>query len=136
MLKQKFMVELDGLVIQEVNGFKGLYATRQFKKGEVVCLVEGEEISDANRYSVQVSKNIHVNVKEPVMYINHNCSGNIELVGRKFIAIQEIKPYDEISFNYLITEDILAESFECSRCGQIVKGKNYIFDLPCKLSTV
>ncbi len=123
--------ENETVEVVEKDGFKALIAKRDYIKGEVVCLVEGEEISVPNRYSVQVGKNLHINVKEPVMYINHQCDGNIDLLNRTFVANRNINTGEEITFDYNKTEEILAEQFTCFRCGQIVKGKNFAAQYPC-----
>lgn len=121
--------------VKSINKVKGLFAKVDFSIGEQVCLIEGETISAPNRYSVQVSKTEHVNVKEPVMYINHNCDANLRLSGYVFIATKNIKIGDELVFNYLDSEDVLAEPFKCFRCHQNVKGKSFVEEFPCKLLT-
>lgn len=123
--------ENEMLEVVEKDGFKSLYAKKYYIEGEIISYVEGEEITQPNRYSVQVGENLHVNVKEPVMYINHNCDGNIFLKDRKFISNRVIKIGEEITFDYNRTELNLAEPFECFRCGQIVKGKQLLAQFPC-----
>lgn len=117
--------------VKEKNGFKSLISKRYFLKGEQIFFVEGEEIKIPNRYSVQVSDSIHVNVKEPVMYINHKCDGNIQLIERAFYALKQIQVGEEITFNYNNTERVLAEEFKCFRCGQLVKGNKSKAEFPC-----
>lgn len=125
----------DDFKVKDVNQVKGLFSKRKFKTGEVVCLIEGEEIDKPNRYSVQVSSNKHINVREPAMYINHDCFANIKLFESSFIAIKDIAIDEEIVFNYLATEDVLAEPFECFKCGQKVFGKKHAEKHPCILLT-
>lgn len=117
--------------VVEKDGFKSLFAKKNYDIGDVICSVEGEEIDVPNRYSVHVGNNVHVNVKEPVMYINHDCLGNIILVNRTFVANRRIKKGDEIAFDYNTTENELAEPFTCFRCNQLVKGENYKSEYPC-----
>jgi len=117
--------------VKEENGIKSLISKRSFVEGEQICFVEGEEIKTPNRYSVQVSALIHVNVKEPVMYINHKCDGNIQLKERAFYALKQIRVGEEITFNYNDTERVLAEEFKCFRCGQLVKGNESKAEFPC-----
>ena len=117
--------------VKEKNGIKSLISKRYFLKGEQIFFVEGEEIKIPNRYSVQVSDSIHVNVKEPVMYINHKCDGNIQLIERAFYALKQIQVGEEITFNYNNTERVLAEEFKCFRCGQLVKGNKSKTEFPC-----
>lgn len=117
--------------VKEENGIKFLISKRSFVQGEQICFVEGEEKKIPNRYSIQVSASIHVNVKEPLMYINHKCDGNIELKERAFFACKQIHAGDEITFNYNDTESVLAEEFQCFRCGQLVKGNKSKTEFPC-----
>lgn len=118
--------ENENFEVRIENGFHFLFSKCDFQVGEIVCPVEGEEIDKPNRYSVQVAENLHINVQEPVKYINHNCVGNIRLIGRNFIANEPINIGDEISFNYNSSEDELAEPFTCFRCGKKIKGRKFI----------
>lgn len=117
--------------VREIDGIKGLFASTNFKKGEVVCHIKGNKIAAPTRTSVQVGINEHIDVKEPIMYINHRCEGNIELKNDTFVAVQDIAKGDEITFNYNETEDELAEPFICRDCGELVRGKRYIDELFC-----
>lgn len=119
------------LKVVEKDGFKSLIAKQNIKKGDIVCFVEGETLHIPNRYSVQVGDNQHINVKAPAKFINHNCDGNIALVGMAFTAIKDIAAEDEITFDYNTTEDVLDEPFKCFRCGQLVKGKLFTNEYPC-----
>lgn len=121
----------DDFKVIEKENFKSLIAERKFEKGEVVCVVEGEIIEKPNRYSVQIGPNKHINVKEPIMYINHDCDGNITLENKKFIATKSIQKGEEINFDYNSNELELSEPFKCFKCGQIVKGKLFKNKYPC-----
>ena len=117
--------EDDNFIVSERKGFHALISKRDFLEGEEVCKVIGKEITQPNRFSVQVGQNLHINVKAPVKYINHDCTGNIELQGRKFVAIKPIFKGDEIAFNYNSSEDELAEPFTCNKCGKLIKGRKF-----------
>ncbi len=84
---------------------------------------------------MQIGIDLHINVKEPVMFINHSCNSNIMIDGNYFIATKNIKAGEEVVFNYLGSEDVLAEPFKCSKCGLKVLGKLFIEEYPCNLST-
>ena len=117
--------------IKEINGMKGLFASQVFEIGEVVCKIEGEKVSEPSRTSVQVGNNKHIDVKEPIMYINHRCNGNIGLKNDTFVAISKIVAGDEITFNYNESEEVLAEPFRCRDCGELLKGKCFVEELNC-----
>lgn len=121
------------MIIQDQDGFKKVIAAKFYDKGEKIIEITGKEISEPNRYSVQLAPNLHIDVAEPIMYINHHCNGNIEIKDRYFIALKSISKGEEITFNYNLSEDVLAEAFECNICGQKVKGKQFLLEFPCKL---
>jgi len=122
----KVIWEDENFAVKEERGFHSLITKKTFQSGEEVCRVEGEEIQKPNRYSVQVTQNLHINVQEPVMYINHDCNGNIELIGRRFVAKKDISVGEEIAFDYNSTEDELAEPFTCLKTGKVIKGRKYV----------
>lgn len=117
--------EDDNFIVSKRKGFHTLISKRDFLEGEEVCKVIGEEITKPNRFSVQVDQNLHINVQEPVKYINHDCIGNIELRGMSFFAVKSIFKGDEIVFNYNSSEDELAEPFTCNKCGKLIKGRKF-----------
>ena len=111
--------------IREINGMKGLFATKSYEIGDVICTIEGEQIPAATRTSLQIGDGIHIDVKAPIMFINHQCHANISLKSNTFVAITEISVGQEITFNYFETEDILSNPFICRDCGDLVKGKTF-----------
>lgn len=111
--------------IRDSKGMKGLFAKKSYQTGDVICLVEGEEISHPTRTSLQIGPNSHIDVKEPIMYINHNCNGNISLKNNTFVAKRSIASGEEITFNYFDTEEVLSNPFVCRDCGSWLKGKSF-----------
>lgn len=120
------------LEIKENNGMKGLFAKATFQKNEVVTIIEGKNIPHATRTSVQIGINEHIDVKEPIMYINHKCDANITLKNNKFVAIRGIEVGEEITFDYNDSEEVLSNPFVCRDCGQKMKGRRFIEELPCR----
>lgn len=125
----------DEFEVREVNNVRGLFSKVDIKSGEKVFDIVGEKISVPNRYSVQIDGQTHINVKAPVKYVNHSCDPNLNLVGDHFEAKKDIKAGDEIVFDYLLSEDVLAEPFKCFACGEVLRGKKYKNEISCKLST-
>lgn len=123
-----------GMKVIEQNGFKGLHATQNYKKGELVIEFDGEEVERPTRTSVQVGDK-HYEVGYPVQYINHDCESNVELRGKAFYAKRDIQSGNEFLYNYFDNEWDMANSFECIKCGQLVKGKKYVEEFPCLLKT-
>lgn len=117
--------------IQERQGMKGLFTNRKIFEGETIIQIVGETLEHPTRTSVQIKSGKHIDVKAPAMYINHSCSGNIELKALEFVALKDIEPGEEITFNYNENEDELAHPFKCRKCNQQVKGKNFVAKYPC-----
>ena len=116
----------------EIDGMKGLFAEKKFIKDELVVVVEGEKIPEATRTSVHLGNNEHIDVKEPIMYINHKCDANIRLKMDTFVATRTIEAGEEITFNYNDSEDVLSNPFVCRDCGQTMKGSQFLSEFPCK----
>lgn len=119
------------LEVKEINGMKGLFSKTNFQKGELVTIIEGEKIVKPTRTSLQVGINEHIDVKEPIMYINHKCDANIRLKKNTFVASRAISEGEEITFNYNDSEDVLSNPFLCRDCGQMMKGRKFEDDFPC-----
>ncbi|MFT6717548.1 MAG: SET domain-containing protein [Saprospiraceae bacterium] len=118
--------------IGEIAGMKGLFATTPFEKGDLVIVIEGKKLPFPTRTSVQVGINEHIDVKEPIMFINHKCDANISLKKNTFVAIRGIEAGEEITFNYNDSEEVLSNPFVCKDCGQNMKGSRFIKEFPCK----
>lgn len=119
------------MIVKEVNGMQGLFATQQYNINTILFVIEGEEIDFPTRTSIQINENTHVNVNAPLAFINHSCTPNIVVEEKKIKAIKSIEPGDEICFDYNQSEFDLANKFECDTCGQWIKGEKYAQDYPC-----
>ncbi len=88
----------------------GIFIEREFKKGELV--VRGRPVSKTKvrtDYSFQIGFNSHVELDEPARLINHSCDPNLgirnnNLGGYDFVAIKQIKPGEELGWDYCTTE--------------------------------
>ena len=99
-----------------------LRAARSFGPGEIVFPVEGDPVTRATRFTIQVGLNAHLDPvserKSPWRYLNHGCDPNvaIDIPRRAVVARRAIAAGDELRFDYHTTEWELAESFVCN-CG-------------------
>jgi|SRR5215217_5605323 len=110
------------------RGFKGLFAKRDIIAGSVIFHLKGSISTRANKYSVQLSRDKHIDfppVRKPNddldyawQYVNHSCDPNsyVNAGDLCFSALTNIREGEEITFNYLTTEYELATPFQC-RCG-------------------
>jgi SET domain-containing protein len=107
--------------VRATNGFHGVFAIRDIHRGERFIPVEGEIRASPTRYSIQIGRDRHVDASHddpPWKFMNHGCDPNVALSddGRCFVALRDIRPGEEIRFNYLTTEWEMAEAFQC-HCG-------------------
>lgn len=103
------------------NDQSGVYAGREFEPGERVMDVEGDISPQPSRYSIQIGVDRHVHPwgpDTPWMYLNHSCRPNLayDSASAGMVAIELIRPGDQLTFNYLTTEWEMAEAFDCA-CG-------------------
>ena len=104
---------------------KGLFASRNIKRGEVIFFVKGKKIkffiTDEKRAKVAglnwvgVGKNEWINPeKEYSVYFNHSCNPNSAIKGRvTVVALRNIEKEEEITFDYSTTEGDIFWSMKC-----------------------
>lgn len=88
---------------------KGVYATRNFKKGEVVLhwdtsnLISKEEFekkSDKEKTNIFFVNGKFGIMAEPEMYANHSCNANTTTKNFSDVAIRDISVGEEITTDY------------------------------------
>jgi uncharacterized protein len=117
----------------------GVFADRNFKKGEIVIQFKAEIVpaSKATAEAVQIDTDKFIDTKwlVPEAFINHSCSANtrIDLESFRYVAIKNIRKNDEITYNYFTTEyDSVKyhEDFKCmcgsKNCMGWIKGFKYL----------
>ncbi len=91
---------------------KGVFADRNFKKGEIVIphvfkditKKEYEKLPREEKDCVGIMGKTHRLFLTPTKYVNHSCNPNTMATGDKDIAIRDIKKGEEIT-NYYEDED-------------------------------
>jgi hypothetical protein len=118
----------DGTVaLTRVRGEFGVVARRRVAPGEPLLTVEGELRDSPSKYSVQIGAGRHIEpgrnggpeeVAERKLwpYLNHSCSPNAYLRGVEIVALREIAPGEQVTFNYNTTEYDMSSPFQC-HCG-------------------
>lgn len=106
------------LVVREsdIEG-SGLFTTYDIRKGEVICVLQGERIHYSElkrRYAqgsericdpVQISEQIYLDLDKPYVHINHACNPNTALIREAtLLALRRIKRGEELTYDYSITE--------------------------------
>ena len=118
---------LTGLAILRANAQFGVIADRDFRRGEVLCRIDGRKTRVPTRYSVQVGPTEHVDLpagktiydlldSHAWPFLNHSCTPNAMVRDRALIALDPIRRFDAVTFDYNANEAELAEPFRCT-CG-------------------
>lgn len=103
---------------------KGVFAARDFKKGEVVLKwnpkilekSEAEKIKieeNLKHYLYKVGKNKYFLMQPPEKFVNHSCGANTQAKNSCDIAVKNIEKGEEITSDYGKGGSV---SFEC-KCG-------------------
>ena len=100
---------------------KGVFANRDFKKGEAVLewnptRLKKEEVSNYPKKYVIILDDEYVLMRPPERYVNHSCEPNAktDLANRCDRARRDIKKGEEITVGY--GEDGFSENKKCN-CG-------------------
>lgn len=89
---------------------RGVFSTRPFLPGEVVMIGLIDRIEQERTiYSIQIDWNVHARFEKPAVLSNHSCNPNLAIVPNRFgaydfIAICEISPEVELTWDYATTE--------------------------------
>ena len=112
------------MISVECSGsFCGVYALSLIKKGHVVHnLLPSLVCEEPTKTSIQINEGIHVE-DQIGRYINHSCNPSCEIKDAKVIALEDIEPKQQITFDYNKNEDIIASPFKCSCCNKPVTGR-------------
>lgn len=134
----------DFIVKKNNKGF-GIYANKNFKKGETICVFIGKKtkpdnlgfkLNDFQKASInplQISRNYYLEIdKSFYIYFNHSCNPNAGFrKTAELFAIKNIKKDKEITYDYSTTID---ESFKCECGAKNCRGAiSDFFALPKKL---
>lgn len=104
--------EDDNVIVKPstIEGF-GLFAKREFKKGEVVLvwhptILTKEKLNnmpeDQKRYINILENGTSVLMNVPERYVNSSDKPNIHTVGTTDVAVRDIKINEEITSNYTL----------------------------------
>ncbi|MBI5893981.1 MAG: hypothetical protein HZB79_10120 [Deltaproteobacteria bacterium] len=103
---------------------KGLFAAKDFKKGEYILTFEGTLISfeqtakgEYEGNPLQIDYNAYIDLQDPCRSANHSCSPNSGIIkSNVLIAIKDIFKDEEIRFDYSTTMSENNWTMVC-RCG-------------------
>lgn len=104
----------------KING-KGVFAKRDFKKGEIILKWNPEKLTKEEAVKLTIKqkhylyqeKNKYFLMQPPEKYVNHSCCANTMVKNKFDIAIRNIEKGEEITSNYGVVSNI---KFKCA-CG-------------------
>jgi hypothetical protein len=119
----------------DIHG-RGIFAARNVKAGEVVCIIRGRKMFKVNQDEkdaldnpdwIGIELNAWIDPVPPYKYLNHSCDPTTIIKDKRFlIALRDIKKDEEITIDYSLTEIDLRWSMSCScsakNCRKIAKA--------------
>ncbi|KAF9428593.1 hypothetical protein BGZ94_001804 [Podila epigama] len=95
-----------------------LVASRDFRKGDIICNIEGTTVGPKKYTSVQVGKDLHMELNSDLVYLNHSCNPSVTLDtdNMQLIAVMDIHKGDPLTFFYPSSEWEMDQAFDC-KCG-------------------
>jgi uncharacterized protein len=102
---------------------KGVFANKDFKKGEIVIKWNPKYISkeEVNKLPaeeidfVSYKEGKYILMQEPERFVNHSCNPNTNSINSSDVAIKEIKNGDEITSDY--SKDVIPGFKMKCNCG-------------------
>ena len=122
--------------VKLTNKGRGVFASRAFRKGETI--VNGHQVeilTERTSHSFQIDVDLHVELDEPAVLINHSCMPNTgvrnnQFGGYDFIALTGIAQGEEITWDYETTEYISIAVAQCycgaAACRSRTRGFKYL----------
>jgi len=89
---------------------RGLFATRQHKKGDIIRILKGSISDKPDRLSIEIMPNVHV-LDEYGKCVNHSFEPTTIIKNGSIVAHKDIFPGDEITFNYNSSESSMSHPF-------------------------
>lgn len=108
--------------IQQTEKGRGVFASRGFRKGETVVVGRRVDIlPERTTHSIQMDFDLHIELDEPALLINHSCSPNTGVRNNQFgaydfVALVDIPSGSEITWDYSTTEYSFIDIPKCC-CG-------------------
>ena len=115
---------------------KGVFANRDFKKGEVVIRwdtshkltkEEVNKLSEKERIYVSFLDGEYIQMQSPSKYVNHSCNSNTNSNNNRDVAIRDIKKREEITADYS-KDEVPGFKMKCNcgakNCKGIIKSEN------------
>ncbi len=132
-------INQSSIIVGNAKNGKGIFAGKNFKRGEKIAEVKGDLLTEKEYdnliteqekdHSLQISKKLYLfpKIGDPLDFINHSCAPNAGVLITNneaiLIAIKDIYPKDEITFDYSTTMDEDYFELNCNCGSQNCKGR-------------
>ena len=112
---------------------KCIVATALIRAGSLIFTLDGVDVKEPSKYTLQIAAKRHLDpLQSRWRFANHHCAPNagIDLRQRAMVALRDIDPGAEVTFNYLTTEWNMSAPFRCDcgarHCPGVVAGYRYL----------
>lgn len=109
---------------------KGVISKKAFTQGDFLFKFTGQVQDYQTLYTLQLKENVYIEDPYFMGRVLHSCKPNsiVNMDTQEFYAIQDINIGDYVTIDYLRTEDILFQSFQCAcgspDCKGYITGRN------------
>jgi hypothetical protein len=126
----------DIIIKKSKIGGKGIFANRDFKKGEIVIdwkdcseiltKKEFEALPEEEKKYVSFIDGMYIHFFTPGKFVNHSCEANTQAKNMEDVAVRDIKKGEEITADYFF-EQVPVGIAKCNcgsrKCRGKVEGK-------------
>jgi hypothetical protein len=129
--------------ILRTNGGFRVVAVGPIAAGTRLFRIDGEQTQHPRRHSLQIGENMHVDLGDDHgedeifdryfwRFLNHGCEPNTVIRDLEVIAMRNIPPWADVTFDYNTTEYDMAEAFDCHCrspvCHGTIRGFRHLTD--------
>ncbi len=120
-----------GVVVASCDLGRGLFATRDFREGEVIVRFTGPLITleeavkngEANANALQIGPTDYIDPEPPGVFLNHSCEPNAGMLGKTMVrALRPIRAGEEIFFDYSTTMSEKLWTMRCECGASVCRG--------------
>ena len=107
------------------NNF-GVFSSDEIGKGFLIGFFSGEPEDGASQHSIQIGKDLHLNVSDKCVfrYLNHSDNPNAFVRGVNIYALINVAPNTELTINYNATENEINPPFNSDENISVPGFKN------------
>ena len=129
------------VAVVRIDGHYRVLVTQAQTAGAPLLTLEGTVVRAPSRHSLQIGRGEHLEApggqdlegafdRFPWRFLNHSCEPNCLIRGRTLRALRTLEPWEQITFDYNTTEEVLATPFSCAcqsaRCCAEVRGFRFL----------